>query len=103
MKGSSKNQTSGRKHILEETRNRSRLKGAKSHLADGRRNGAGCFLGEAAVALPLHICRKHLDMVSEGAIYKTMPQPGEKEKCYSSKSKYVVRESFTETEALTPV
>lgn len=90
MKGSSKKQTSGRMHILEETRNRSRLKGAKSHLADGRSNGSGCFLGETAVALPLHMCRKHLDMVSEGAIFKTMPQPGEKEKYYSSKSKYVV-------------
>lgn len=51
MKASSKNQTSGRKHILEETRNRSRLKGAKSHLADGRSKGPGSFLGEAAELL----------------------------------------------------
>ena len=84
---SSENKASGRKCATEETGNRSRHRGADSHLADDRTKGPRCFPGEkAGLTFALRMCRKHLDMVFEGRIFRSMPQPEEKKtECCSSK------------------
>lgn len=85
---SSRNQASGRKCVPEETGNRNRHRGANCHLADDRTKGPSHFPGEEpGLTFALHVFRKHLDMVFERRIFRSMPWPEEKKKeCRSSKN-----------------
>lgn len=85
---SSGNQASGRKRAPEEPQNRSRHRGAYSHLADDRTKGPSHFpREEPGLTFALHMFRKNLDMVFGRRIFRSMPQREEKKKeCCSSKN-----------------